>query len=76
MKIIEIVDDANLGSKEDLTRYFHKVVYPLGIKKYQVKHAHASTEDGEPITTALIMDAINSEDFTRGSVRRNRGFLS
>ena len=70
MKIIEIMGDANLCSKEDLATYFHKVVYPLGIKKYQVKHAHASTEDGEPIITSLIMDAINSEDFTRGSVRR------
>ena len=71
MKIIGIMGDANLCNKEDLARYFHKVVYPLGIKKYQVKHAHATTEDGEPIITTLIMDATNSEDFTRGSVRRN-----
>ena len=71
MKVIEIMGDENLCSKEDLVRCFHKVVYHLGIKKYQVKHSHATTEDGEPIITTLVMDAINSEDFTRGSVRRN-----
>ena len=75
MKIIEIMGDENLCSKEDLARYFHKVAYPLGIKKYQVKHSYATTEDGEPIITTLVMDAINSEDFTRGSVRRNLVFL-
>ena len=71
IKIIEIVGDEKLCSNEDLGRYFHQVVYPLGIKKYQVKHSHATTEDGEPIITTLVMDAINSKDFTRGSVRTN-----
>ena len=71
MKIIEIMGDVNLCSKEDLGRYFNKVVYPLGIKKYQVKHSHVTMEDGKPIITTLIMDAITSKDFTRGSVCRN-----
>ena len=70
-KIIEIVGDEKLCSHEELGRYFHQVVYPLGINKYQVKHSHATTEDGELIITTLVMDAINSEDFTRGSVRTN-----
>ena len=71
IKIIEIVGDEKLCSNEDLGRYFHQVVYPLGIKKYQVKHSQATTEDREPIINTLVMDAINSEDFTRGSVRTN-----
>ena len=41
---------------------------PLGIAKYQVKHPHAATDDGEPIITSLIMSAIECEAFTRGSV--------
>jgi len=69
--MFEIVGDEKLCSNEDLGRYFHQVVYPLGIKKYQVKHSHATTEDGEPIITTLVMDAINSEDCTQGSVRTN-----
>jgi len=75
MKIIEIMGDGNLCSKEDLARYFHKLVYPLRIKKYHVKHSHATMEDGELIITNLIMDAINREDFTKGSVCRNGGFF-
>ena len=65
------MDDENLVSDDELGRYFHHVIYPLGIKKYQVKHGHAISEDGEPLITALIKKAINCEASTRGLVCTN-----
>ena len=71
LKIGEIVDDEKLFSNEELERYFHQVIYPLGIRKFQVKLGREISEDGEPVITTLIMKAIFSEASTRGLVCTN-----